>query len=236
MERSTPGGRDYRWAFLGRVDYQTAWDLQRALAAVRQEGRMDDTLLLLEHPPTYTLGRRGNDQDLRLPREALSALGAAVYDVDRGGQATFHGPGQLVGYPIIDIRPPGGPLSYVRALERVLIDTLAEYGVRAGRWEGQTGVWVEGEKIAAIGVKVSRGVTTHGFALNVSTDLSWFDHIIPCGMPDARATSLQRRTGRTVALEEAAARLAERFGQAMGFATRPATAQEVWIRPTVPTR
>ena len=205
------------WAFLGRMDYQRAWDLQRTLAQARVEGRVGDTLLLLEHPPTYTLGRRSKELDLLLPREVLESRGAQVMDVDRGGEITFHGPGQLVGYPIIDLRTWGGPLRYIRALEAALISTLDAFDLRAGRIDGLSGVWAGDAKVAAIGVKVSRGVTTHGFALNVSTDLAWFQHIVPCGIHDRDVTSMERLLARPVLLEEVTSVVAERFGHALGF-------------------
>ena len=214
---------DCRWAFLGRIDYQQAWDLQRALSQARVDGRVGDTLLLLEHPPVYTLGRRSNGSHLLLQKEALEARGAQVIDVDRGGEITFHGPGQLVGYPIINLRAWGGPLRYVRALEAALISALEALGVHAGRVDGLTGVWAAESKVAAIGVKVSRGVTTHGFALNVSTDLTWFQHIIPCGIHDREVTSLERLLGRPVPLDEVASIVADRFGQVMGFRMSEAT-------------
>ena len=212
------GGRRCRWNYLGRLGYQEAREIQRALVEARQDSRIDDSLLLLEHPPTYTLGRRTEASHLLLPRERLERLGAAVVDVDRGGQATYHGPGQLVGYPIVGLRGWGGPREYVRALETVLIGTLDYYGVQAGRVDGLTGVWVGDRKIAAIGVKVSRGVTSHGFALNVTTDLSWFDHIIPCGVHDKEVTSLGRLLGRCVSLEEVAAIVAGQFSFRIGCA------------------
>ncbi|MBI4197652.1 MAG: lipoyl(octanoyl) transferase LipB [Chloroflexi bacterium] len=199
------------------MDYQEAWNMQRALAREVTEGRRGGTLLLLEHPSTYTLGRRSKEEHLLLPRVALEALGARVVEVDRGGEATFHGPGQLVGYPILDLGAWGGPLRYVRALEGALIATLAEYRVTAGRIEGLTGVWVGGEKIAAIGVRVSQGVTTHGFALNVATDLGWFQHIVPCGIRDRGVTSMQRVLGRAPSLGEVAEVVANRLGQEMGM-------------------
>ena len=216
-----------QWAFLSRMEYQQAWDLQRFIAQARAEGRAGDTLLLLEHPPTYTLGRRSKDSDLLLQREALEARGARVVDVDRGGEITFHGPGQLVGYPIVDLRAWGGPLRYVHALEAALISTLQAFGVGAGRAEGLIGVWASGAKIAAIGVKISRGVTTHGFALNVNTDLAWFQHIVPCGIRDCEVTSLERLLGRAVSLEEVAPVVAERFGRELGFRMREVVPEEV---------
>ena len=219
MQALTPtnDSPDCRWAFLGRIDYQQAWDIQRSLAQARVDGRVGDTLLLLEHPPVYTLGRRSNPSDLLLPKEALEARGAQVIDVDRGGEITFHGPGQLVGYPVINLRAWGGPLRYVRALEAVLISALESFGVHAGRIDGLTGVWAAESKVAAIGVKVSRGVATHGFALNVSTDLTWFHNIIPCGIHDRGVTSLESLLGRPVPLDDVASIVADRFGQVMGF-------------------
>ena len=144
------------------------------------EGRKPDTLLLVEHPNVYTLGRRGQLSDILIDEDELERLGIEVHYTDRGGEVTYHGPGQLVGYPILNLRRwGGGPLKYVRSLEQVLTETLSDFGVRAESEGHPTGVWVEDRKIAAIGVKVSRRTTTHGFALNVCPDLSYFDHIVP---------------------------------------------------------
>jgi lipoate-protein ligase B len=175
---------------LGVVDYLDGWQRQRELIeACRADGRA--RLLLLEHPPTYTLGVRGRDEHLLLAGEALSKLGASVHRVDRGGDITFHGPGQLVGYPILDLRRWGeGPRWYVRALESMLIEALASVGIEAGRREGAVGVWAGDAKIASIGVRVSRGITSHGFALNVDPDLRYFDYIVPCGLPGVRMASM----------------------------------------------
>ena len=175
---------------LGLVEYQEAWAEQRRLVdACREDGH--GRVLLLEHPPTYTFGARGRREHLLLAEEALAELGAAVHRVDRGGDVTFHGPGQLVGYPILDLRRwRQGPLWYVRSLEAMLIDTLAAFDIAAVCVRGRTGVWVGEVKIAAIGVRVARGVTSHGFALNVDPDLSYFSNIIPCGLPDAAVTSM----------------------------------------------
>ena len=216
MVQKQNGERRCRWSYLGRLGYQEAWDIQRALVDARHDFRIDDSLLLLEHPSTYTVGRRTEASHLLLPRERLEELGAAVIDVDRGGQATYHGPGQLVGYPIVGLRGWGGPLHYVRTLEAVLIGTLAHFGVQSGRADGLTGVWVGDRKIAAIGVKISRGVTSHGFALNVTTDLSWFNHIIPCGIHDREVISLEGVLGRSVSLEEVAGVVAGQFGLRVG--------------------
>ena len=194
----------------GIVAYQDAWEMQQRIAERVRSGA-DPVLILLQHPPTYTLGVRGNEEHLLLSQESYLSRGAAVHRTDRGGDVTFHGPGQIVGYPIINIRERGsGPVSYVRGLESVLIDVLARFGIAAGRSDRNAGVWVGDAKIAAIGVRVSRGVTTHGFALNVNTDLSYFEHIVPCGLTDASVTSTQALTGETfdigdVELEVAAA-------------------------------
>ncbi len=172
---------------------------------------MDGALLLLEHPHVYTLGRRGRLDDVLAPAERLAEMGIEAHHVDRGGEVTYHGPGQLVGYPIVSLRRLGvGPLIYVRSLERVLIETLAEFGILAGSDGRPTGVWTGGAKIAAIGVRVSRGVATHGFALNVSPDLAWFDHIVPCGMKGSRVTSMAAE-GVEAGVGEVASRLAGHF-------------------------
>jgi lipoate-protein ligase B len=184
---------------LGLVEYEEAWAMQRHLVETcRQTG--EQHLLLLEHPPTYTLGARGNQENLLLSENALAAIGATVHRIDRGGDITYHGPGQLVGYPILDLRRWGqGPLWYVRSLEAALIETLSRLGVRGERRPGKPGVWLGTAKIAAIGVHVSRGVTSHGFALNVDPDLSYFSHIVPCGLPDITVTSIADQGDQMVA-------------------------------------
>ena len=205
-------------ASLGLVSYREAWDIQLRLLGDVAEGRRPDTLLLLEHPHVYTLGRRGRKDDILIDATSLQALGVEVHHTDRGGEVTYHGPGQLVGYPILNLRRwGGGPLKYVRSLERTLIQTLVGFGIRAGSEGHPTGVWVEDRKIAAIGVKVSRRVTTHGFALNVCADLSYFDHIVPCGMPDSRVTSLSLELGRPVGIDEVTPVLVEQFGAVFGL-------------------
>ena len=202
---------------LGLVGYREAWQLQRSIAEGVSEGSQADSLLLLEHPHVYTLGRRGKASDITVSNETLVELGAEVHHVDRGGEVTYHGPGQLVGYPIIDLRRTfGGPLDYVRALERVIIATLAEFGIPAASDERPTGVWVADAKIAAIGVKVSRGVTTHGFALNIDPDMSYFAHIVPCGMPDVRVTSMAAEMGRPLSVQQVIPELTRQFGAVAG--------------------
>lgn len=180
----------------GVLPYAEAYELQQRVGAGVRDGG-DPTLILLEHPPTYTLGTRGNAANILVGEGRLRALGAEVVCTDRGGDVTFHGPGQIVGYPIVDLRALGiGVSDYVCGLEAMLIDVLARFGIAGKRSSLNRGVWVGGAKIAAIGVRVSRGITTHGFALNVNTDLSWFDHIVPCGLPDVRVTSMQALTRR----------------------------------------
>jgi len=201
---------------LGLIPYREAWELQRRLAEQRRAGEVPDTLLLLQHPHTYTIGRSGSRDHVFLSDLQLAARGITCLEVDRGGDVTYHGPGQLVGYPIVDLglKPDVG--AYLRGLEGCLIDVLAGFGISAARLPGFTGVWIEGErKIAAIGVKVASGITTHGFALNVSTDLSLFTHILPCGIRDKGVTSMARELGRApamTAVEDAVAALfPERF-------------------------
>jgi lipoate-protein ligase B len=182
---------------LGLVEYRKAQEKQRQLVeACRRDGCV--RLLLLEHPPTYTLGVRGRQEHVLLDEEALAELGATVYQVHRGGDVTFHGPGQLVGYPILNLeRWNQGPVWYVRSLEAVLIEALATFGINAQRMSRRPGVWVGKAKIAAIGVRISRGITSHGFALNVNPDLAYFSHIIPCGLEDVTITSMARELGWT---------------------------------------
>lgn len=206
---------------LGTVPYQPTWELQDELAQQRRERRIGDLLLLLEHFPVYTIGRGGDESNLLATPERLRQLGAEFVRIDRGGDITFHGPGQLVAYPIVELRDPLDLRRYVRSLESAIVDTAARFGVEAHRLEGLTGVWVEGRrKLAAIGVRVRRGVTTHGLALNVNTELRWFDEMIPCGIRDKEVTSLARELGRAVdmaAVEDAlAANLADHFGLRVG--------------------
>ena len=201
----------------GVVEYQDAWRLQQCIAERVREGA-DPALILLQHPATYTLGARGKTASLLLSPDAYTARGASVHQSDRGGDVTFHGPGQVVGYPVINIRARGnGAVSYVRSLEAMLIDVLSRFGISAGRSERNAGVWVDRAKIAAIGVRVSRGVTTHGFALNVNTDLSYFDDIIPCGLADATVTSVQKVTGEVFDIVDVEAEIAGAFARAFGF-------------------
>lgn len=204
-----------RW--LGLIDYEQAWRLQEALVGQRRAGTIPDTLLLLEHPPIYTYGRRGADGHFLADPARLENMGARVLAVDRGGGLTFHGPGQLVGYPIVDLQGWRPDVHrYLRSLEEVLIGTLADYGIAGERWAGMTGVWVGSDKVAAIGVKVSHWVTSHGFALNVNVELDWYRHIVACGISDRGVTSMRRLLGRELALEEASRAVAHHFGKVFG--------------------
>jgi lipoate-protein ligase B len=198
----------------GRMPYAEAWALQRAVLAARQGNRIPDVVLLVEHPPVITIGRSGRAAHLLAPREALVSRGIDVYEVERGGDVTYHGPGQLVGYPILNLRAlDEDVVRYVRLLEGTLIAALRGWDVPAERVRGYPGVWVQGAKIAAIGVAVKRKVTMHGFALNVDPDLSHFDLINPCGLGKP-VTSMARLLGRAVSLDEVRPAVAEAFGEA----------------------
>ncbi len=215
---------DYAW--LGRVDYLEAWEYQRELARRRARDEIPDTILLLEHSPVFTTGRRGPGANLRLPEEAL---GAPLIETDRGGDITFHGPGQLIAYPIVDLRAAGlSVVAYVRALEEAVVRTVRVYGIEAHTECGLTGVWVgdtgsSAEKIAAIGVRVGKPagasggwVTTHGVALNVTVDLEWFGRIVPCGISDRGVASIESLTGRRPRLEDVADALRQALGEVLG--------------------
>ncbi|MGH2483484.1 MAG: lipoyl(octanoyl) transferase LipB [Candidatus Limnocylindria bacterium] len=204
--------------WLGRVTYRPTWDLQNELADRRRGREIGDRVLLLEHDPVYTIGRGGNERNLLATPQRLAALGAELVRIDRGGDITFHGPGQLVAYPIVELRDPLDLRRYVRTLEEAIIGTAAAFGVGAARVEGLPGVWVDGvRKLAAVGVRVKRGVTTHGLALNVSTDLAWFDEMIPCGIPGCAVTSLERELGRDVSLRTISERLATELANGFGL-------------------
>jgi lipoyl(octanoyl) transferase len=217
---------------LGTIDYATALRLQQRLVELRKEGRLGDALLLLEHAPVITLGRNANAANVTAPSELLAQRSIEVFECDRGGDVTFHGPGQLVAYPIFDLRgfPSAnetrktlGVVEFVRRLEEVLIRTCADSGIPASRISGLTGVWIENArvgprspaqeaKIAAIGVHISRGVTSHGFALNVNTDLSCFDLIVPCGISSKPVTSMAWELGRQLFLQDVAHSVSRNFG------------------------
>jgi lipoyl(octanoyl) transferase len=210
----------------GLVPYEEALVAQRWLEGARQEGEVPDVLLLLEHPPVYTRGRRSGEEELPMRREWYEMQGIEVHDTDRGGRVTYHGPGQLVAYPIVSLAPYGDDVhEYVRRLERVAIGALGEHGVAAQTIEGLTGVWTEGEapgpeagtgaarKIGSIGVHVSRGVTTHGLAVNVNNDLQPFEWIVPCGIDNCRVTSLSHELGEEQDLAALADTVAARYAE-----------------------
>ena len=190
---------------LGRVSYEDGLELQRKLVEQRKAGEIGDQLLLLEHPPVITLGvkTRNDRSHVVASAEELNAEGVEIFETGRGGDVTYHGPGQLVGYPILDLKPDRCDVHrYVRDIEEVMIRTAAAFGVTAGRLPGLTGVWVNDAKLAAIGVRIARWVTSHGFALNVTTTLRHFDFIVPCGIADHGVTSLQKVLGRAIPMAE----------------------------------
>jgi lipoyl(octanoyl) transferase len=203
---------------LGRMEYAAALDLQRQRVAERKARRIPDTLLLLEHPHVYTLGRNARRENLLFTPERLGALGAGLFETDRGGDVTYHGPGQLVGYPILDLTQHRRDLGwFMRALEDVFIGVAADFGLSAGRIQGCPGVWVDHAKLVAMGVHVSRWITSHGFAFNVSTDLSYFGEIVPCGLRDKQVTSLEKLLGRRVEMKPVINSVVKHFGAVFGF-------------------
>jgi lipoyl(octanoyl) transferase len=203
---------------LGRVDYSEALQLQHRKVALCKAGTIPDVLLLLEHPHVYTLGRNANKEHLLVSRQFVTTVGAEVFETDRGGDITYHGPGQLVGYPILDLTRHQRNLTwYMRSLEEVMIGAAAGFGVRATRLNGATGVWVGDEKLVAMGVHISRWVTSHGFAFNVNTDLRYFEHIVPCGLRGKGVTSLERLLGKSVKMEAVIQRVIEEFGRVLGL-------------------
>jgi lipoyl(octanoyl) transferase len=227
---------------LGLVEYGAAWELQRRVAAARKARAIPDVLLLCEHPHVITLGRSGKMSHLRAPDELLRRMGVSFFETNRGGDITYHGPGQLVGYPILNLGEIRRDVTwYVRSLEEAMIRATAAFGIASKRVPGCTGVWVnvvvgssggevkeieqveevkDEEKLAAIGVHLSRWVTSHGFAYNVSTDLRYFDLIVPCGIAGKRATSLEKLLGRRVEMSEVAPRIAAHLGEIFGLAPR----------------
>ena len=220
---------------LGLIDYEEAWARQREIHAQVVEGSAPDTLLLLEHPPVYTKGRRTEAAELPMGEEWYLTQGIEVAGCDRGGRVTYHGPGQLVGYPIMRVHDV---LDYVRTTERAVIAALSDEGVTAEVREGLTGIWVEERKIGSIGVHVSRGVTTHGFAVNVENDLQPFEWIVPCGIEGVRMTSLYKETGRPGGLgcfrRRAAWRFAEAFGRRQRIVSLERVLREAGEREAVP--
>jgi lipoyl(octanoyl) transferase len=215
---------------LGLVEYGAAWQLQRRIVAARKAGGVPDVLLLCRHPHVITLGRNGKLENLRASDHVLRQMGVTFFETDRGGDITYHGPGQLVGYPIVNLAEIRRDVAwYLRSLEEAMMRATAEFGIATRRVDGRTGVWVDvpaeqggEEKLAAIGVHLSRWVTSHGFAYNVSTHLRYFDLIVPCGIADKRATSLETLLCRTVKIEEVSPRIAAHLGELLGLDWRPA--------------
>ncbi len=202
---------------IGRTRYGEAWDLQRKIFELRHYGLISDVLLYTEHEHVYTIGKGGDENHLLASEKELNQSGIEVFHIDRGGDITYHGPGQVVGYPILALNDYFADIHrYLRSLEEVIVLALDEFGIEASREEGMTGVWVKGEKIAAIGVKVSRWVTMHGFALNVNTDLSKFDRIIPCGIFHKGVTTMERVLGEEISLESVHDKLTEAFAYVFG--------------------
>jgi len=202
----------------GLVDYSAALELQKERVAQRKAGTIPDTLLLLEHPHVYTLGRNARPENMLVSEEFLASSGAQVFHTDRGGDVTYHGPGQLVGYPILDLTQHHRDISwYMRSLEEVFIRTAQDYGIEAGRSKGAAGVWVGNDKLTAMGVHLSRWVTSHGFAMNVNTDLSFFEWIVPCGLQGKGVTSLAKLLGHPVEMEGVSERVVEHFGAVFGL-------------------
>jgi lipoyl(octanoyl) transferase len=217
---------------LGRLDYATALGLQQQVCTLRQEGQIGDVLLLVEHPPVLTLGRNAHREHLVAGDDLLGRRGISLFETNRGGDITYHGPGQLVGYPILNLRaytPSLGILEYLRKLEEVLIRACADFGVLTQRAAGRAGVWtmpggaVAEKKIAALGVHVARGVTTHGFAVNVSTDLKDFELIVPCGIRDRGVTSMEAEVDPAPSMEQMANSVVRHFGRVFGR-------QVVWVQ------
>jgi len=203
---------------LGFIDYKEAWDLQKEIFLKRVSGEVEDYLLLLEHPNTYTLGKTAHRENLKGSEEYLKVNNISVYDIDRGGDITYHGPGQIVGYPIIDLNNWFKDThKYLRALEEVIIKTCIEYGLNCERNPKYTGVWIGDRKIAAIGIKVSRWITMHGFAFNVNTDLNLFNGIIPCGIQDKSVTSLSKELNSEISIQEVKDKLLNNFSNVFNY-------------------
>jgi len=199
---------------LGVLSYAEALRLQKQKVAQRKAGAIPDTLLLLEHPHVYTLGRNAKRENLLVSADWLAARGVQVFETDRGGDVTYHGPGQLVGYPILDLAKHRRDIAwYMRSLEEVFIRVARDFGIEAGRLAGAAGAWVGNDKLVAMGVHLSRWVTSHGFAFNVNTDLSYFEWIVPCGLRDKGVTSLQKLLGRGMKMEVVVASVIEHFGR-----------------------
>lgn len=223
-------------AIAPRLRYKRAWDIQNTLHELRKQDRIPDVLMLTEHPPVYTLGKNARAEHLLIPEAEAARRGIDVHWIDRGGDITFHGPGQLVGYPIFDLhhfyRDVG---RYLREIEEALIVALSHFGIAAGREAGLTGVWTEAGKIAAIGIKLSRWFTKHGFALNVNTDLAYFRHIVPCGINNRPVTSMAEILGRPLRIAEVIDAVEDGFAQVFSFDFARTDLQDLLKTGSVPT-
>jgi len=210
--------KELKYCDLGFIDYKEAWDLQKEIFSEKLSGKIEDVLFLLEHPNTYTLGKTADKQNLKSSEDYLRENHISVYDIDRGGDITYHGPGQIVGYPIIDLNNwYADAHKYLRALEEVIIKTCTEYNLHCERNPKYTGVWINDKKIAAIGIKISRWITMHGFAFNVNTDLNLFNGIIPCGIQDKAVTSLKFELKRNIGISEVKQKLWNNFAEIFGY-------------------
>ena len=226
--------RTFDYSDLGLIDYKQAWDLQKEIFDLRLRNEINDTFFLLEHPHTYTLGKVAERENLISSESQLKELGISVYDIDRGGDITYHGPGQIVGYPIIKLSDwKEDTHLYLRGLEEVIILTCREYGIETERNSKYTGVWIGERKIAAIGIKVSRWITMHGFAFNVNTDLSYFGGIIPCGIKDKEVTSLQRELGREISIDEVKEKLIKNFIKVFDYTDFVEKSKEKFLQTTL---
>lgn len=219
---------------LDLIDYKEAWDLQYYLHQLRIDNQISDLLLLLEHPNTYTLGKTAHIENLIGGREFLEKNKISIYNIDRGGDITYHGPGQVVGYPIINLSEwYQDTHKYLRTLEEVLIKVCNDYDLDANRIEGYTGVWIDDRKIAAIGIKISRWVTMHGFAFNVNTNLELFNGIIPCGISDKTVTSLEKELGRKIPISEIKSKILEHFKFEFNYNSYTMINKETLLQPSM---
>jgi lipoyl(octanoyl) transferase len=215
---------------VGLIDYDKAWELQRKIFNARLEKKIGDVFIICEHPHTYTIGKSGSEDHLLVDEIKLNEQNIKVYRIDRGGDITYHGPGQIVGYPILDLNNYYLDIHrYLRDIEEVIIKTLKDYEIESGRIKGLTGVWVGNEKICAIGIKVSRWITMHGFAFNVSTDLSLFNNIIPCGINDKSVTSLEKLLFRKIDMNEVIENVIKNFSEIFKVITVYEPDPELWI-------
>ncbi len=219
---------------LGVVTYESALKLQRRLSGLRREGTIPDTLLLLEHPSVITLGRHGNERNILAPPEVLEREGIPVIRTERGGDVTYHGPGQLVGYPILDLKESSLTVSrYVWKLEEVVIKTLQDFGITAGRSPRARGVFAKGEEVCSLGLRIAGGVSFHGFALNVNTELRYFDHIIPCGLNGVAVTSMAKLLGYELDMAQVKEALINRFSQEFSLMLASEKATPEWLRASL---